>query len=538
MQLILKNINSYYYNYGWVIFKNKMADWRLPFSHVDNNSRIRRARSRSPQRERIWPSVQRGYDREYPSTSWSSGESWDYNQWRQHDSHYYHDEIYYPARESYYPEESEPFSYDRRGWYPQHSRFSEYSPGFFQNDDVPRQARRLPNDISRQLRRPQDETVRGRLPDDIPRPIRQLPGGITWRQNSDGISQHVKRPPDYITQQVKRPPNYISQQVKRPPDYITQQVKRPPENITQQVKRPPDNIPQQVKRVPDDIPPTSLVSSTITTAKPFEEAETLPVEALKKKEEGLPFAENSNIISVTSRMRCSLCNITTTSVAHLESHYKGIKHLKMVRKKGNGGTSETSDKMVKIMVCSVCGQHSKSDDLNIESHVETERHKTGLERSVKRHRSIPEMQELFVEVSLSEKDVDIVLELEKNPEGYYCEVCDITMRAYEGYQQHVKGQKHHKLLRKVLNCQDDDVETHYCDVCDIYINTRDSYQRHLEGQKHKKLLRNKDHEMASGLYCDTCRIVCTSYVDLESHCKGKQHQQKLQKQKQFLSNIS
>ena len=183
-----------------------MADWRLPFSHVDNNSRIRRARSRSPQRERIWPSVQRGYDREYPSTSWSSGESWDYNQWRQPDPHYYHDEIYHPARESYYPEESEPFSYDRRGWYPQHSRFSEYSPGFFQNDDVPRQARRLPNDISRQLRRPQDETVRGRLPDDIPRPIRQLPGGITWRQNSDGISQHVKRPPDYITQQVKLHP--------------------------------------------------------------------------------------------------------------------------------------------------------------------------------------------------------------------------------------------------------------------------------------------------------------------------------------------
>ena len=243
------------------------------------------------------------------------------------------------------------------------------------------------------------------------------------------------------------------------------------------------------------------------------------------------------------KYHCDVCNIFTTDQNQLDNHCRGFKHIKMCNRQKK--PIDSADAVV-LILCKVCGKHMEREGLNVGIHKDTVRHLKWVE-SYKRHHKGKEPNEegMFVDVVMAKNEIEEVMRLEENPDGYTCDTCDVTLLTYEIYQKHVLGQKHQKLLFKQNN-DDGDYVVHHCEICDVHmIGGERAFQAHLDGQKHRKKLGIKAPPTPSvaietpiepkgkGMfYCEVCEVNCNSSNTFDNHVNGKQHKRKLKKQQQ------
>ncbi len=253
-----------------------------------------------------------------------------------------------------------------------------------------------------------------------------------------------------------------------------------------------------------------------------------------------------------TKYHCDVCNIYMTDQNQLDSHCRGFKHIKMCNRQQKKPIN-SADAVVMIQ-CKVCGKHMTRQKLNVDIHKDTGRHLKWVETYKRRHRGKePNEDGMFVDVVMANSEVEEVMRLEQNPEGYTCDLCDLTLLTYDIYQKHVLGQKHQKLLFK-QNTNDGENVLHHCEICDVrMIGGERAFKAHLDGQKHRKKLgikapltasvaikdpptpsvaieTTKEVKAKGEFYCEVCEIKCNSSSTFDNHINGKQHKRKTNKQ--------
>ena len=465
-----------------------MADWRLPFSQQESFSQ--RSRSRSPRRDTWWPPAPRDYDSFDPDIRrmperWSREEPY-------HNSYLHTPSVFERFEDPHHYPYSEPFnswSYERSYRYPfRDGRPDEYDE-YYPYDD------RAGSDNEGGIYRSFSSRYRrsSRFDDDDDWHRDYYRTYVRPRQRgrvADGELVHVQ------SKEGVKADNRAG---------ATVTVKPEPERKVEQVGSSPNSSPVYPQ----------------------------PVMTLPKTDQILP----------VSKFHCDICNVFATSEDQLQGHYRGVKHMKMVNRAGrNTATAEDKGSLengITIKVCTVCGKHSK-EELNNDEHLNSERHKRWIEVSKKRNRKLAkDVSKFFKDVVMSEEEVETVLKLEEQPNGYHCGICDVVMGNYDVYKQHVNGLKHQKVLKQKTDGEDN-TKRHHCDVCRVDVQGERSLKAHLDGQKHRKnvsrvtsdtqTVRELPTEKAmppNSIHCPVCDIYCTSKIDFDNHENGKQHKRKL-----------
>ena len=243
--------------------------------------------------------------------------------------------------------------------------------------------------------------------------------------------------------------------------------------------------------------------------------------ATKSEQNELVAVIPAKSVQITT-FHCGMCNIYATNKDQLEEHFKGDKHMRLA------AVSITDHESLLMRICAICGKHLLQED-DITGHESSDRHQKWLQIFMKEFQDNTELNNVYRDVMMSNDEVKTVLKLEQNPEGYFCEVCDVTLRNYVLYKEHVIGQKHRKMLRKNENGQDN-VTLHRCDICDVDIQGDVSLKAHLNGQKHcKKISQQKSNttkDSSNDFHCEVCSVSCTSQIDFDAHLNGKSHKKR------------
>lgn len=226
---------------------------------------------------------------------------------------------------------------------------------------------------------------------------------------------------------------------------------------------------------------------------------------------------------------CPDCDVYASNEQHLISHFKGRKHLNKVGKEVSHVVIDEvqgdPQESVTVLMCKICGKHGMKDKINEEEHVKTQRHQAWSKTFFKKNSEKTNINDLFKEISMPEKEVETVLKLEENGDGYRCDVCDVTVNTYPTYKKHIMGAKHKKIAHREEN-----QAKYHCDVCDVDIQGESCYKAHLQGQKHRKNSNKLENPPAPAKYeCDVCGISCNSQNGYEQHMNGKPHLKKVKK---------
>ncbi len=190
--------------------------------------------------------------------------------------------------------------------------------------------------------------------------------------------------------------------------------------------------------------------------------------------------------------------------------------------------SECINNNVLVKVCNICGKHLEPN--SIDGHISTDRHQSWLQIFTKQFPDTTALtDDIYSDVKMSQNEMETIMKLEENPCGYHCDVCDITLRNYAIYREHVIGRKHTKMLHK--NESDEDNTTkHHCDICDVDIQGDRSLKAHLDGVKHRKNVTRKQVNDSTTLKqsfnCEICNVHCSSQIDYNTHLNGKAHKKK------------
>ena len=239
--------------------------------------------------------------------------------------------------------------------------------------------------------------------------------------------------------------------------------------------------------------------------------------------------------SQTSMVHCNICDVYMTNEDQLKQHLLGTEHLKMSKQSDCDTVDPVARDAISVKVCVICGKHSEAKDFDAEQHKGSERHQKWM-GVFAQHQKDYKVENEFHEILMSSDEIKMVLKLEENPDGYRCEQCDVNLRNYSVYKQHIKGQRHQKLLRKKTGGEDNDTK-HHCNVCGVDIQGERSLKAHLAGQKHSKnVSRNSTNSSSSasvientaseGFHCAICDVNCTSLIDFDKHMNGKKHLKK------------
>lgn len=113
---------------------------------------------------------------------------------------------------------------------------------------------------------------------------------------------------------------------------------------------------------------------------------------------GLAFAKPEEFQAPQSKFYCTICNVSTTSNEHLESHYAGQKHLKMLKKHGGAVPEKpvASTDVIKELQPVVDTQQNKASNC-------------------------------------------------RTPSGqYYCQPCNLSLNSEAQFNQHLDSKKHMK----------------------------------------------------------------------------------------------
>ena len=235
---------------------------------------------------------------------------------------------------------------------------------------------------------------------------------------------------------------------------------------------------------------------------------------------------------------CNLCDLAVENIDQYQDHLMGMKHNKMLKKKGwedELGTPSQArintglvpvDTNVKTMRCAVCEDKCQSDCLG--PHIATQNHISAENKWRLLGKHIPRFVDMFVECDNSEE----VVATPVNTGTPFCSICDVTLSSFEGLDTHNKGRKHSKNVQQL---HQDSKEDLFCKVCNIRTTSKLGMKEHYNGKKHAlKVLEmtvdtasntaaTTSNDSNSSSVCDVCNSVFCSDEELKEHYKKDEH---------------
>ncbi len=241
---------------------------------------------------------------------------------------------------------------------------------------------------------------------------------------------------------------------------------------------------------------------------------------------------------------CNLCDLAVGNIDQYQNHLMGVKHNKMLKKKGledelgtpsqariNTGLVpvDTSVKTMRCVVCEdMCQSNCQGPHIARQSHINAE----NKWRLLGRH--IPRFVDMFVECENSKEEAAVSTPI--NTGTPFCSICDLTLSSFEELDIHNKGRRHSKNVSQLHLDHKDDL---LCKVCNIRTTSQLGMKEHYNGKKHAlKVLESTNHadttvisnaatssnDTTSAVFmCDVCNSVFCSDQELKEHYKKDEH---------------
>ena len=228
---------------------------------------------------------------------------------------------------------------------------------------------------------------------------------------------------------------------------------------------------------------------------------------------------------------CAICDMAVSCIDQYQSHLIGARHKKMLKRRGLDdelGTPSKArvntglvpvDTSIKMVQCIVCGEMCESN--NLAPHVTLQKHLTMEKKWELLKKPIPRFIDMFVEKGS-------VPVLPMSNDVPYCKACNVIVSSYEELEQHNKGKKHLKMVKKEMEQEKSNL---YCKVCDVHATCEKGMQDHYNGKKHamqvlklqEKETETQNDQQAPVFSCDVCNTVFCTDEELKEHFSKDEH---------------
>jgi len=246
------------------------------------------------------------------------------------------------------------------------------------------------------------------------------------------------------------------------------------------------------------------------------------------KKKGCIVAENSAWQqSMTSPLRCELCQVEFTGPACASLHYAGAKHQKRLN---------TANRMAEFNI------EVEEEEVQPPPPVEDRTFGIGTafnqlsEADKERMEEVGKIEAMLAQAKseavggqgrqpaaahwggLTEQDIDLYSEgCAISP--FFCTLCNLDCQNQGALDMHYKGKPHAKKVK----ANEEGVGLH-CDICQISCPGPDNMKMHLVSKKHQKKSRGNGVARDLGLFrCEICGVGCSDQCALDAHMSGQKH---------------
>ena len=196
----------------------------------------------------------------------------------------------------------------------------------------------------------------------------------------------------------------------------------------------------------------------------------------------------------TMGLYCEVCDITSSSVQHLQMHFAGSKHKKKLEMAGLSTTlrdyverPKNLDIWKSTVRCILCKVIMVGAECLV--HAKASQHQRKLSKMSERNK------DFYSEVDNSFKVVEKEEGFENGvgEEGFSCGLCNIELSGKEHLELHLSGKKHQKKAHWIRIGDKESNAREYkqvwCSMCRIFVNDFEGFEGHIRGKQHIKMLK-------------------------------------------------
>lgn len=196
----------------------------------------------------------------------------------------------------------------------------------------------------------------------------------------------------------------------------------------------------------------------------------------------------------TMGLYCEVCDVTSSSVQHLQMHFAGCKHKKKLELAGlNTKLTDYIERPKNLNIwksvvrCILCKVIMVGAECLV--HAKASQHQRKLSKMSQRNKDFySEVDNCFKVVEKEEGFEDAAGE-----EGFSCGLCKIELSGKEHLELHLNGKKHLKKVhwRRISDRKSNSREYKqvWCSLCRVFVNDLEGFEGHIRGRQHIKMLK-------------------------------------------------